>query len=630
MIHRCILPDWAKKKHPASRKVIEGKLDEHQLHSLNENYYNIYYLPNSPSTYEEGKTVDGSQIDTFSYVFVDMDLKDGVHQSKESFVQVVFDSPIPPTRIIYSGNGVHVYWKVTDLDAMTYLKLQRRLARYFDTDLAVSKIYQLMRTPGTLNTKDPDNLKPCTEEWSEDISYSSEQLDSLLPILTKEDEVYCQGHFDKTYQVDTSDTKINTKLPVKFGALLKNSQEVKDIWLGNTTDRSEADYRLGHILFASDFTRADALSVLVNCKKAMDRMPKHRVAYATNIIDKIWTYEQEPDDLGLNLSDSIKDILAKRGGNLKGIRFPCYKWLDDTAHGFRLGQVFGLVGGSGVGKTAVALNMFMGFVELNPDYHHFIIPLEQPAEEIAEHWRTMCGEKTYLHDKVHVMSNYDEVGGYRQLSLEDIEAYILKFQTTTKTKIGCVVIDHIGALKKAGGKGEQQDLMDICHSLKPFAQKTQTLLVIQSQTSREKAGIGDLELNKDAAYGTMLFEAYCDYMVTIWQPLKRCYENSACPTITAYKFCKIRHKKIGVDVIREDVRYLLYFDPITECLRDMTQEDETSFNWFNKAATKDRGKDRKTDLVTYVSMRSDPDGEASNNQNPKTIRRPASTPRESS
>ena len=134
------------------------------------------------------------------------------------------------------------------------------------------------------------------------------------------------------------------------------------------------------------------------------------------------------------------------------------------------------------------------------------------------------------------------------------------------------------------------------------------MLVIQSQTSREKAGIGDLELNKDAAYGTMLFEAYCDYMVTIWQPLKRCYENPVCPTVTAYKFCKIRHKKIGVDVIQEDVRYSLYFDPITERLREMTKDEEESFLHFNKEATKIRGKDRKTDLITYVSMRSSPDG----------------------
>ena len=604
MIYRCILPDWAKEQAPHSRKVIEGQLNDDQLRSLNESHYNIYYLPNSPSHYEEGKTVDGSHIDNFDWVFVDMDLKDGKYHDKNAFLNKVLSvDSLRPTFIIDSGNGVHVYWKVDDLDALNYLRLQRRLARYFDTDLMVSKIYQLMRTPGTINTKDPDAPKLCETIWSEEVSYRSEAIDAVIPVLSREDEDYCQNHFARTYDLESAKEYVVPKLPAKFGKLLKNSPEVKKIWLCELADRSEADYRLGHILFASDFTRDEAMAVLVNCKKATERLTKHRHNYAANIVDKIWTYEQNPEDPGLNLSSSIKDILAKKGDNLKGTRFPCYTWLDDTAHGFRLGQVFGLVGGSGVGKTAVALNMFMGFVELNPDYHHFVIPLEQPAEEIAEHWKTMCGEKTHLHDKVHVMSNYDDEGGYRRLSLEDIQAYIIKFQTTTKTKVGCVVIDHIGALKKVGAKGEQQDLMDICHSLKPFAQETQTLLVIQSQTSREKAGIGDLELNKDAAYGTMLFEAYCDYMVTIWQPLKRCYENKACPTVTAYKFCKIRHKKIGIDKIQEDVRYLLYFDPITERLRDVTQEEQVSIAWFNKEATKLRGKDRKTDLIEYTSVR---------------------------
>ena len=144
--------------------------------------------------------------------------------------------------------------------------------------------------------------------------------------------------------------------------------------------------------------------------------------------------------------------------------------------------------------------------------------------------------------------------------------------------------------------------MDICHAMKSFAIETNTLLVMQSQAPREKAGIGDLELNKDAAYGTMYFEAYCDFLVTIWQPLKRCYKDGA-PTVTAFKFCKIRHKKQGTDAIMEDVCYKVMYDPVTEKLRELTKNEEDSFTFFLSQATNKRKQDRKTDLVEYVSTK---------------------------
>lgn len=612
MLIRAILPNWAAEEFPHLRRVQEGEFSEAEIETLNTQYYNIYFLPNYPSHYEPGVTVDGSHIDTFEYVYVDMDLKEGKWASKAMFILALADFELQNTRIVDSGNGVHAYWRVSDLDAMSFLKLQRRLMRHFNTDEAVAKIYQLMRVPGTLNTKNGEDLKLCQTILERDEVYTCEQLDKHLPQLSQEDTQYCGTHYGKTYK-KRSNIEVDDRMPPKFSTLIAKSDEVKAIWTGESEDRSVADYRLGHIMFASGFTRQEAMSVLVNSSKALARAPIHRISYAENIVDKIWTYELSDDKEKLTLSSSVRQILDKHGDGIKGTRFPCWKYLDDTTHGFRLGQVIGLVAGSGVGKTAVALNMFEGFVELNPDYDHFFVPLEQPANEIADRWKAMCGEKTHLYDKVHVISNYADDGSFRHLSFEEIKEYILKFQEVTKRKVGCIVIDHIGALKKKGKDGENQDIMDICHSMKAFAISTNTLLVMQSQSSRDKAGIGDLELSKDAAYGTVYFESYCDYLVTIWQPLKRCHKEDGCPTVTAYKFCKIRHKKSG-DKIQEDTPYMLYFDPDSGHLSEMTQDQETSFDFFNKKALNIRKRDRKTDLVTYTSIKftQEPNGKADN------------------
>ncbi len=597
---RLILAQWAES--PDLPKVLEGKFTEEQIETANSIGYNIYTLPNYPKVYDPNTTVDGTHIDTFEWVFVDFDLKSGAYPDKETFTNLVLSKgSLPPTKVVDSGNGVHAYWRVEDLDAMAYLRFQRRLCRLYKTDEAVSKIYQLMRLPGTTNVKNQDSPRICQVLHEDAVYYSSEGLDRLLPPITPEDEAYCQRHYEKTYNLETRNQKVSDTLPPKFGELIANSQEAKDIWSGRVDDRSKGDYRLGHLMFAYGFSRDEALSVLVNSAKALQRAPVHRISYAEGIVDKIWTFETKPNS-ELTLSSTVKDILAKSGDAIKGTRFPCHRWIDATEHGFRLGQVIGLVAGSGVGKTVVALNLFLGWVQNNPDMEHFFVSLEQPANEIADRWRSLCGERTFLHDKVHVLSNYSDDGSFRHLSLDQIKDYLVKFQKITGKKVGSVVIDHIGALNKKTNNGENQGLMDICHSMKAFAIQTNTLLMMQSQAPREKAGIGDLELNKDAAYGSVFFESYCDYLITLWQPLKRTYAEQGCPTVTSFKFCKIRHKKQSADIIKEDVPYRMFFEPESGHLRQMTQDEEKSFDFFNSKCVNLRKRDRKTDLVTYTSV----------------------------
>lgn len=599
-IYRCILPQYAQIANRELPKVVEGQFSEEQIIDFNKNSYNIYYLPNYPSIYSPGEIVEGFSIDTFEYVFIDMDLKDNTWINKDSFLDQLLIFPLAPTKIIDSGNGIHAYWRVSDLTAESYLKLQRRLCRYFKTDEAVSKIYQLMRVPGTLNTKDPDILKPCELIRDADIVYTSEDLDGALPHITTEDEIYCKTHYDRTYRLNNQTVVVEDKIPLKFSKLIKDNKEVKDIWSGQTDDRSKSDYRLGHIMFANDFSKEEATSVLVNSAKALERAPIHRINYAMNIVDKIWTYEEAPSDF-LELSESVSSILNRYGEDIKGDRFPCWRYLDDTHTGFRLGHVLGMVAGSGVGKTAIALNMFEGFVLNNPNYDHFFISLEQPVTEIADRWAALCGSRSSMHDKVQLLGNYNKDGTYRNLSLDDVEEYLLNYQQSKKRKIGCVVIDHIGVLNTKTKNGQNEGIMDICKRMKAVALRTNTFLVMQSQAPREKAGQGDLELNKDAAYGTVYFESFCDYLITVWQPLKRCHREEGCPTATAFKFCKIRHKKSS-DSIKEDALYTMYFDQDKQKLRQLTQDEEKSFDFFNKKCVNIRKQDRKTEVLTYTSV----------------------------
>lgn len=582
-----------------------------EILAYNEKGYNVYFYPNYPSTYSKNGFVKAHEVDTFNCIFLDLDMKHGAYNSKEEFTGILRRSSMPPSLLVDSGGGIHAYWLVDDLDAMSFLKLSRRLCNKYDTDPAVCQIKQLMRVPGTINNKERDNPRLCSTLESSEISYTCEQMDKFLPRLTEEDEEYCQAHYDKVYNLQSVNCKVDDTLPLKFATLLRDNEEVKNIWLGNVDDRSAGDFRLGHLMFASGFSKDEAMSVLVNSAKALSRAPIHRISYATNIVDKIWTFELETSS---QLSSSVRDILMRGEATLAGTRFYCNPLIDNTVAGFRLGHVIGLVAGAGVGKTAMAVNMFKWFTERNPEYDHFFVSLEQTDNEIAVRWRTVCQGDERLHDKVHVLSNYGLDGSFRHLSLDDIKDYILEFQKKTKKKIGTCVIDHIGVLKKQNKNGENQALVDICHQMKSFAVETGTLVVMQSQAPREKAGAGDLEIGKDSAYGTVFFESYVDWLMTIWQPLKRCYAQGA-PTVMAYKFCKIRHKKQTQDVIKEDVPYRLYFDPENETLREMTLDEDKAFDYWNNQATNKRKQDRKTDLVEYVSIREVKSGETESNTN---------------
>lgn len=622
MIYRLIAPRWITEAEGYNPKqfprVIEADLDDEQLQELNSIGYNCYWMPNSPNAIPEDRPIDGTDIVNWHYCYVDMDLKEGKYADKDTFIaKVLNEFPVDPTMIVDSGNGVHVYWEIQGLQVMDFLRLQRRLARCLDTDLAVAKIYQLMRVWGTNNTKEQDNYKPCELIYDTGKVYTAEELDKALPPLSPDDDTYCKMHHDKTYglakQMDVSD-----ELPAKWYRIFKKGTEGHKLFYTTVKNRSAADFRLGHLMLAAGFTREEAMAVLVNTNKASSRTGVHRYNYAESIVTKVWGHveDEEPSEVHdadydgedppkkkQSLSRSVRSILeASDTETAAGKRFPCSDLVDATVHGFRLTQVLGLIAGAGAGKTTWAMNLFRWFCERNPEYIHLFVSLEQPEGEIASRWARMVGDNPALLDNVQVLGNYNDDGTYRHLSLYEIEDHVKSIERTTKRKVGCVVIDHIGVLKKENRNGENEGIMELCQYMKAFAKNTNTFLIMQSQTSREKAGIGDIELDKDAAYGTSMFEWFADYIVTAWQPLKRIYDEAPHMTVTCFKFCKIRHKNTKLDRVKEDTRYALMFDPDTEHLRLLDEEEMTAFDFFNRKATSLRNKDRRRDPLPITTI----------------------------
>lgn len=621
IIYRLILADWAKESRLSESTLPDtktGSFTEDELKTLNAQGYNCYYFLNTPKDWDGTADIHGSDIQVFPYTCVDMDLKEGKYSSKEEFLNVIAESDITPSFIVDSGNGVHVYWKVNDLDAMSYLRLQRRLIAHYKTDKAVSKIYQLMRVPGTYNVKAKDHFKLCEVLYSSEKEYTCEEMDALLPKISPADEEYCQNHYNMTYNISVDGQNADdAEVPLKFQAFMRENPEAKKLFFGPVKDRSAANFRLGHLLYAAKFTKEEARAVLLNTDKAITRAGRHRWNYANNIVEKIWSFEEVPEDIETKapMSESMLSILSKSPEDVGyETRLYGHPMFDATKHGFRLGEVLGLIGGSGAGKTALSLNFFKWFVERNPDYIHVFVTLEMPKIQIAERWSKLADDNRVLHEKVHVLSQHDENGICRELTLDAIKNDILSLEKQTGKKVGCVVIDHIGCLDKEPGRTDIEKLMNACRSMKTFALATKTFLVMQSQSSRAKAGWGDIEIEMDAAFGTTKFENYCDYVMTTWQPLRR-VQHDAKLYVTAFKYCKIRELNVEADKIKLNQVYGMIFDKETESLRKIVKDELPAIAYWGKQADQERKRDKKEESSEVKEMDWVADGPVKHNTN---------------
>jgi len=618
VIYRLIISDWAHQENPSLPRSLTGLFTKEELFQKNNQGYNCYYFLNIPSQYDNtDQDIHSSDINVFDFLCVDMDLKEGIHESKESFVSLIHSFSLKPSAIIDSGNGIHVYWRVVDLDAMSYLRLQRRLIRKFRTDKAISKIYQLMRVPGTLNVKEKNNYKLCKSIENNDVSYTSEDFDKALPAISKEDENYCTNHYNMTYNQENTVTEVELEIPLKFQTLMNENTEAKRLFFGPVQDRSAANYRLGHLLKAKGFTKEEARAVLLNCDKAISRRGQHRFNYANNIVDKVWMYteasnEEKPKVI---MSESVRSLLSKSPEDVGyETRIYGHPMFDATAHGFRLGEVMGLIGGSGSGKSTLSLNFFKWFAERNPDYVHVFVTMEMPKMQLLKRWQKLAANNDVLHDMVYFLDQHDENGINRELTLNKIKDEILLLEKTIGKKVGCVVIDHIGCLSYEEGKTEYDKLMNACRLMKSFALETKSFLIMQSQSSREKAGpYGDVEIDKDAAYGTTKFENYCDYILTTWQPLSRVQHLSGI-LVNAFKYCKIRELDTVKDKIKMNQVYAMAFDKETETLRKIRKDELSPISYWNNQAASERSRDRKKAPSEIQDMDWIKDGETGSNK----------------
>lgn len=615
--YRLIKPDWAKpllkngENNPDFKREIDGpdtyegcNYSPEYLKEMNEKGYNIYFFPNHPSSdvYATGtRHLSGKDIDVFNFIFVDMDLKDKVYESKEQFLETLAQFPIKPTMVVNSGNGVHAYWSIQGLTRDEYVFAQLALIKHFKTDESVFTTLQLMRLPGYFNTKKADNFVPAqvVETHSSGETYTLDQFPKdLFAALDDKDISRGQKHLDRLdgkLTINTADFVDMNELPESFIEFISDPKNAsaKNLWTNPSgpphNDRSKSDLSLCNILFRNGFNRKEAFKVISNTQKALSHA--NRSQYAEYTVDKVYS-----EKLNSKYKTVAQRNRSPEGESQVGALVKATDYFDTAVLGnpWRKREMTGLIAGTGVGKTTVTLKWIKDAIQNNPDNDDIFVffSLEMAAGEIVEKWNKLVGRNSPLAERLYVIDTVNENFEPRNIGLQEILEDCQELKHLTGKNIGMMAIDHVNLISRhidvrkkytfgidseigAGfGNIRTLSLNSLCNQLKVLCKMVDTHIIVLTQTTKEK-GVGDLPIDKDGAYGISNYENIMDRIITVWQPLKL-VQNQTKTRFMAWQYVKIRNKHIN-DKIQTNEAKLLTFDLETGDLRLTTQDEYQEF-----------------------------------------------------
>lgn len=119
------------------------------------------YFGVHPSKVQKGprNRTENTDIEAINCLYSDFDAKD-FNNDKEVILDHIDDLELPPTVVVDSGGGYHVYWLfnepvmlLTSELRATFSALQKRWAKEVGGDKGVNDLARVLRLPGTLNHK---------------------------------------------------------------------------------------------------------------------------------------------------------------------------------------------------------------------------------------------------------------------------------------------------------------------------------------------------------------------------------------------------------------------------------------------------------------------------------------------
>jgi hypothetical protein len=174
--------------------------------------------------------------------------------------------PLPPSIIVRSGGGLHLYWILKEPEEVTnsiaYEEVNYGLKEFFKADTCWSAEH-IMRLPGTTNfptvrkrAQGRREAQPCVIDESSDLRYCASDFDDIRHAL--------QG---RKSSIDLDAEKIPACIPARFYEALARDERVRRRWEGDPTglqdtSRSGFDMSLAAHCQRHHFTAEETFRIL--------------------------------------------------------------------------------------------------------------------------------------------------------------------------------------------------------------------------------------------------------------------------------------------------------------------------------------------------------------------------------
>lgn len=279
-----------------------------KINALVQQGQNVYFgLALGPEGLPAKRRILASEARGIGCLWADVDFGTEGHKKKvpptqAEAIALVNDMPLPPSMVVHSGNGLHVYWifkepwvfesederiRAEELsEGWSFLLRSKAQAKGWTLD-STFDLARVLRVPGTVNLKDPKNPKPVSIIQQNDTRYNPEEFGEYMPTIPQEEkrigirEARIDGlvlRSDAAYPVD------------KFEAMMENNEKFAATWTHKRRglkDTSASGWDLSIALFAghAGWSPQEICNLLISHRRKYDYDLKlHRPDYYSNTV----------------------------------------------------------------------------------------------------------------------------------------------------------------------------------------------------------------------------------------------------------------------------------------------------------------------------------------------------------
>jgi hypothetical protein len=256
-----------------------------------------------------------SQIAGLVGLWADLDLRSDAHPKSALPATIaealsILPRELPPSLVVATGNGAHAWWLFKEtlvFDSEEDRNGAARLATRWQTLLRLnaasrgwaldrlSDLARVLRIPGSLNNKDPQNPKPVAIHSRTDRRYNPSDLGDYLDIhaIPGPDE---QEHDTRTWAERLSDRPLvvdpNATVPEDLlQRLTATDMRFRNTWLRQRHDlkdqsQSGYDLALADFGFEAGFSEQQIVDMLIHHRRVNGRVPKLREDYFRRTLAK--------------------------------------------------------------------------------------------------------------------------------------------------------------------------------------------------------------------------------------------------------------------------------------------------------------------------------------------------------